>query len=561
MKIDGNIVEFSDERNVLEIIRKVGIELPTFCYYSELSTYGACRLCVVEDSRGKIEASCSLEPWEGLEIKTNTERLRKYRKNILELLLSSHCRDCTLCAKNNHCKLQELAEAFGIREVRFKNEYTDIAIDTSSPSIVRDQSKCILCGDCVRSCSEKQGVGAIDFVDRGSHMRVSTAFDKPLAETNCVACGQCVNVCPTGALTINQSIEDVYTAIADKDTLVVAQVAPAVRVGITKELGVENGENVMGKVCSALSRLGFDLVFDTATGADMTIIEETAEFADRLENGGVLPLMTSCCPAWVKHVENKYPQFLPNISTAKSPMSMFSPVIKEYFKEKQAKKVVTVAIMPCTAKKLEASREEFTNKDGEADTNYVLTTVELINMIKRAGIKFDELPLEGVSMPFGMRSGAGVIFGSSGGVTEAVMRKTSDDRSINNIRNMAVSGVRGIDGLKEFTIVRGGKELKIAVVSGLANAEKLLERIENKEVEYHFVEVMACSGGCINGGGQPLGNREVIQRRSESLYTIDRLASLKVCDENPFVNALYTDGFLKDKAHEMLHYSYVDGKH
>ena len=358
MIIDNMPVEIAGEKNVLDLIRKVGIELPTFCYYSELSVYGACRMCVVEDNRGEIHASCSTPPKAGMEVRTNTPRLRKYRKMILELLLSSHCRDCTTCEKNGKCKLQELAQRFGIKQVRFNNTFGDSELDTSSLCIVRDKSKCILCGDCVRMCDEVQNIGAIDFAFRGSKMRVSTAFDEPIAQTKCVGCGQCAAVCPTGAIVVRNDTAKLWHDISDVNTKVVVQIAPAVRVGIGKELGLADGQNVMGKIVAALRRMGFDEVFDTTTGADLTVLEETGEFMSRLQKGGTLPLFTSCCPAWVRYAELNYPQLMENISTCRSPMQMFASVLKEHYSHSN-RKIVVVAIMPCTAKKSEAAREEF----------------------------------------------------------------------------------------------------------------------------------------------------------------------------------------------------------
>lgn len=555
MLIDGMPVEIEGEKNILELIRKAGIELPTFCYYSELSVYGACRLCVVENKWGGIEASCSTPPKAGMEVYTNTPRLRKYRKMILELILSSHCKDCTSCEKSGDCKLQELAKRFGIKEVRFENNNPKIPLDSSSKAIVRDESKCILCGDCVRMCQEVQNVGVIDFAHRGSKVRISTAFHKPIDSQECVSCGQCAAVCPTGAILIKNDTQKIWEALSDPDTKVIAQIAPAVRVGIDHSLGEHNGRNVMGKIVAALRRMGFDEVFDTATGADLTVLEESNELIKRLENGGPLPLYTSCCPAWVKYAENKHPEILEHISTCRSPMEMFGAVLKEHYKHSR-RKVVVVAIMPCTAKKMEAERDEF-KRNGIPDIDWVMTTKELIQMVEESGIVFKELEPEAVDMPFGVTSGAGVIFGVSGGVTEAVIRRLSDDKSIGSLKAIAFTGVRGLEGVKETEIPYGDRSIKIAIASGLGHAETLIKAIQKGEKQYDFVEVMACPTGCIGGAGQPFSKFEAKERRSKGLYEADRLSSVKCAEENPTIMSLYS-GILKGRVHELLHVSYTD---
>lgn len=553
MIIDKMPVEIGEEKNILELIRKVGIELPTFCYYSDLSVYGACRMCVVEDNWGTIHTSCSTPPKAGMEVRTNTPRLRKYRKMILELLLASHCRDCTTCTKSGSCKLQDLAQRFGITQVRFGNTASESVLDTSSPCIIRDKSKCILCGDCVRMCDEVQNVGAIDFAFRGSNMSVSTAFDEPIAESNCVGCGQCAAVCPTGAIVIKSDRLKLWDELSNKNTKVLVQIAPAVRFAVGKELGLPDGEDVMGKIVAALRRMGFDHVFDTVTGADLTVLEETNEFVGRLQNGGKLPLFTSCCPAWVRYAENNYPQFMENISSCRSPMQMFASVLKEYYKECE-QKVIVAAIMPCTAKKHEASRDEF-KEDGIPYVDYVITTQGLLKMIKEAGIIFGDIEPEAVDMPFGTGSGAGVIFGVTGGVTEAVIRRVSSDKSIAALKAIAFTGVRGMDGVKEASIDFDGREIKIAIVSGLKNADDLIKQIEKGEKQYDFIEVMACPGGCICGAGQPVTDNEGRKNRSKGTYKADRMSYMKRSEENPAIAALY-EGMLKGKTHKLLHVHY-----
>lgn len=553
MIVDNMPIEISGEKNVLDVIRKAGIDLPTFCYHSELSVYGACRMCVVEDKRGAIHAACSTPPKAGMELRTNTPRLRKYRKMILELFLANHCRDCTTCEKNGKCKLQELAQRFGIKQVRFNNTSTDSEMDSSSLCITRDKNKCILCGDCVRMCEEVQNVGAIDFAFRGSKMRVTTAFDEPIANTNCVGCGQCAAVCPTGAIVVKNDTVNLWKELSTEDTKVLVQIAPAVRVGIGQEFGLPEGKNAMGRIVAALRRIGFDEVFDTTVGADLTVLEETGEFMGRLQKGEKLPLFTSCCPAWVKYAEFNYPQLMENISTCRSPMQMFGSVLKEHYSHSH-KKVVVVAVMPCTAKKAEASRDEF-KENGIPYVDYVISTQELIQMIREAGIVFSEIEPEAVDMPFGTTSGAGVIFGVTGGVTEAVVRRISDDKSISALRAIAFTGIRGMDGVKEASLDFNGREVKIAIVSGLKNADNLIKQIQSGEKSYDFIEVMACPGGCICGAGQPVAHGDGKKSRSAGLYEADRMSNIKRSEENPVIMALY-GGLLKGKTHKLLHVKY-----
>ena len=553
MTIDGIPVEINGEKNLLELIRKVGVKMPTFCYHSELSVYGACRMCMVENKWGGLEAACSTPPKAGMEIRTNTERLRKYRKMILELLLANHCRDCTTCDNNGSCKLQDLAKRFDINDVRFPNTAEKPKIEDSSVSIVRDQHKCILCGDCVRMCSEVQNVGAIDFAHRGSKMTISTAFDMPLAETTCVGCGQCAQACPTGAIVVKNNISSVWKILDDPTIKVSVQVAPAVRVALGKELGAAPGENAMGKIVAALHRMGFDEVYDTSTSADMTVIEEAEELAQRLAEGKAeMPMFSSCCPAWVRYCENRYPELMEHVSTCKSPMQMFSAVIREKDRNSE-RKCMHVAVMPCTAKKFEAVRDEF-KVDGKPDVDYVLTTQELVRMIKEAGILFRDIEPEAPDMPFGTMTGAGVIFGVTGGVTEAVLRRLAADKSSTTLRSIAFTGVRGMEGVKEAHVMVGEKEVRIGVVSGLRNASNLIERIKNGE-HFDFVEVMACPGGCVNGGGQPFAPYTDKEKRGAGLYAADRLCSIKSSEENPLMATLY-DGLLKGRSHELLHVHY-----
>ena len=555
MTINGKKVEFTDEKNVLSIIRKAGIDIPTLCYHSELSTFGACRLCTVEDDRGRLFASCSEEPRDGMVIYTHTERLRKHRKLIVELLLAAHCRDCTTCVKSGECKLQELAHSMGVLKVRYDN-YNEIRpVDYSSPAIVRDPNKCILCGNCVRVCSELQGLGVLGFANRGTEATVTPAFEKKLSATDCVSCGQCRVFCPTGALTIRTHMDEVWEALGDKNTRVVAQIAPAVRVAVGDAFGMKNGENVMGKIVASLHAMGFDEVYDTTYTADLTIMEESAEFLDRVKNGGKLPLLTSCCPAWVKFVGDQFPDMKENVSTCRSPQQMFSAVLKEWYRDPEhaeGKKTFVVSIMPCTAKKMEAVREDSYTK-GEKDTDAVITTTELIRMIKNAGIAFDKIESESCDMPFGIGSGAGVIFGVTGGVTEAVLRRLADGHDTATLDAIAKCGIRGEEGIKETVVPYNGMDVKICVVSGLANARKVMEQVQNGEKEYHLIDVMAGRRGCIMGGGQPIpaGPRHKAARAA-GLYSADGAMVIKKSDENPLMDVFY-NGYFKGKAHELLH--------
>lgn len=555
MTIDGRTVEFTDEPNVLAVIRKADIDIPTLCYHSELSVYGACRLCTVENERGKTFASCSEPPRDGMIVYTNTPRLMKYRKLILELLLAAHCRDCTTCIKSGECQLQSLAHRMGVGNIRFENTKEQHPLDFSSPSIVRDPNKCILCGDCVRMCDNVQSVNAIDFAYRGTRALVTPAFNKKIAETDCVNCGQCRVVCPTGAISIHTNTDAIWDLLADKNTKVVAQIAPAVRVAVGDRFGLPKGENVMGKLVNVLHRLGFDEVYDTSYGADLTVIEESEELMNRLEAGENLPQFTSCCPAWVKFCEERYPDLAKNLSTCRSPQQMFGAVVREYYKDPEksgGKRIVSVSIMPCTAKKEEILRPE-SSTNGKQDIDYVLTTTELIGMIRKAGIRFENLEIEATDMPFGIGSGAGVIFGVTGGVTEAVLRRLREGHNRVEMEKIKFSGVRGEEGLKEVEFDYNGRTIRAAVVSGLGNANNLMKRIQKGEVQYDFVEVMACRRGCIMGGGQPVPvDPESRIARSKGIYDTDINTQIKKSNENPLVQSLY-DGLLKGKTHELLH--------
>lgn len=555
MMIDGRKIEFTDEKNVLSVIRNAGINIPTLCYHSEVSTFGACRLCTVEDDRGRMFASCSEEPRDGMVIYTNSGKVKKYRKLIVELLLAAHCRDCTTCVKSGECNLQLLAHRLGVMGVRFENTREEQEIDDSSPSIIRDPNKCILCGDCVRACEELQGIGALGFAFRGTEAMVMPAFNKKIMETQCVGCGQCRVYCPTGAISIHTNMEEVWEALADPEVRVIAQVAPAVRVAVGDAYGLTKGRSVMGKIVNVLHCMGFDEVYDTTFSADLTVMEESAEFLNRLQTGRKLPLMTSCCPAWVKFVCDQYPEFKDNLSTCRSPQGMMSAVTKEWYRDPKrsgGKRTVVVSFMPCTAKKMEIKRPNSFTK-GEQDTDYVITTTELIRMINNFGIDFAALEPESSDVPFGFGSGGGVLFGVTGGVTEAVLRRLIPEHNKAALGAIAECGVRGEDPIKEFTVNYEGMDLNICVVNGLTHARTIMERVKSGEANYHLIEVMACRRGCIMGGGQPprAGNRTKAAR-TRGIYSADNMSIIKKPDENPMLQSLY-EGFLKGKTHELLH--------
>ena len=559
MIIDGICVPFDGEKNVLAVVRKAGIDIPTFCYYSDLSVYGACRMCMVEDTKtGKIEASCSMEPRDGMSIRTNTAGLLKHRRMILELLLASHDCNCTNCAKSGNCRLQELAQRFGVRHIRFPDTRPRYEMDYTSYAIFRDPNKCILCGDCVRVCEEKQGQGILDFAGRGSELQVMPAFDKKLSETKCVSCGQCAAVCTTGAITVNDQIGTAWKAIHDPQKRVVVQIAPAVRVAIGEEFGYAPGENILDRVVSALKIMGVDEVYDTNFAADMTTISEAEEFLQRLQAGGPFPMFTSCCPAWVKYLELENPKYLKHISTCKSPMEMFASIVREHYQEKDAQDGRTtfhIAIMPCTAKKMEAARPQFRH-NGKPDVDLVLTTQEIINMIKESGIQLPQMELEAPDLPFGLGSGSATIYGTTGGVAEAVVRHCMPDKSRNTLRALEYSPLRGNDSIREATVQVGDREIHLAVVHGLIHAQELLKEIDAGNAYYDLIEVMTCPGGCVGGAGQPYGLKQKKQERTAGLYAADRSAPFKRAEYNPVVTSMM-DAYTPDQRHDLLHVDYT----
>jgi NADH-quinone oxidoreductase subunit G len=562
INIDGRDIPIEGERNLLEVIRKANIDIPTFCYHSDLSVYGACRLCLVQVEGRGLMASCSTKPEPGMKVKTTTEEIREIRRISVELLLANHDQNCTTCAKSSSCQLQDLARRLGIQKVRFKSVHKPKPIDCSSPSLVRDPNKCVLCGDCVRFCHEIQSVGAIDFAFRGSSLAVLPAFGKNLDKVECIYCGQCASVCPTGAITPKSDVEDVWKVLDDSTKKVVVQIAPAVRVAIGEVFGAEPGTVSTGQMVAALKAMGFDQVYDTSFTADMTVIEEANEFLGRKTRGEKLPQFTSCCPAWVKFAEQYYPELLPNVSSCRSPQQMFGSLAKDMLPEKMGanrKDLIVVSIMPCTAKKFEAKRPEFQH-DGIKDVDFVLTTQELARMIEESGLQFNKLAPESLDMPLGFKTGAGVIFGNSGGVSEAVLRYASEKITGVKIDAVDYHIVRGDDGLREATVNVGGITLKLAIVHGLKNARMIAEQIKAGTCEYDFIEVMSCPGGCIGGAGQPVSRDYYVrQKRTQGLYGADKTLQLHKSQDNHYVTECYKTHLGEvggEKAHHLLHTEY-----
>ncbi|WP_410511268.1 NADH-dependent [FeFe] hydrogenase, group A6 [Paenibacillus sp. BR2-3] len=566
--IDGIETEVAKGTTVLEAARDQGIHIPSLCYLKGINHSSSCRVCVVEVGP-RLIASCTLKAEEGMKIQTNTKKVRDARKTSVELLLSDHDRECLSCSRSGGCELQTVSSDLNIRNVTYVGEKSSQEKDYTSPSIFRDASKCILCGRCVGACGTLQTVGAIGFAKRGFDTVISTAFGRPLAESTCVNCGQCIMACPVGALTEHENMGDVWNELADPSKYVVVQTAPAVRVALGEEFGMPVGTRVTGKMIAALRKLGFDKVFDTNFGADLTIMEEGTELISRLTSGQNLPLMTSCCPGWVKFMEHNFPSLLDNLSTCKSPHEMEGAMVKSFFAKKMGinpKNIVVVSIMPCTAKKFEGAREELSN-EGMQDVDWVLTTRELAAMIKEAGIDFVNLKGEAFDSPIGEGSGAAVIFGATGGVAEAALRTVFEITSGKDLDTIEYTAVRGMDGIKENLIeLPNGKKIRTAVVHGLGNARKLMEAMERGEKSYDFMEVMACAGGCITGGGQPIVDARTSERidikaeRAKAIYTEDEAQTIRKSHKNPYIKALYEE-FLGEPnshlAHELLHTHYV----
>lgn len=564
LTINGQTVQAPKNATILEAARSAGIYIPTLCYHPELAPEGACRLCVVEASGARsLVASCVYPVAEGMVVKTNTPKVRAARKMVVELLLANHPKDCLSCQKSGDCELQKIAADLGLRKIRFEGGARKAhTIDGSNPCLVRDQEKCILCGRCIRVCRDVQGMNVYSFANRGFDTIVSTAFEQDLGNVACSYCGQCASVCPTGAIVERDDTEKVWDAINDPDKIVIVQTAPSVRVAIGEELGMEPGSIVTGKMVAALRHLGFDKVFDTDFSADLTIMEEGYEFLDRLQNGGLLPMITSCSPGWVNMLELKYPELLNHLSTAKSPQQMFGAIAKTYYPEKAGidpAKIVSVSVMPCTAKKAEAARPEMCDS-GYRDVDIVITTRELGRMIREAGIDFKNLPEENFDSPLGTGSGAGVIFGTTGGVMEAALRTVADVLAGEKLPHVDYEEVRGMEHTREAELEIAGKKIKIAVVHTLKSAMEMLERVKNGTADYQFIEVMACPGGCIGGGGQPVPvNAEIRELRRKGLFDCDRANELRKSHENPEIIELYDTWLgklLGEKAHNLLHTHY-----
>ncbi len=572
LKINGMDVSVPAGSTILEAARMVGIEIPTLCFMKEMNEIGACRICVVEANEGRgfrIVASCVYPVTEGMEVRTNSVEVQKARKTTLELLLSTHDRKCLSCVRSGKCEFQKLCNDYGVTdEAVFDGDKPVYALDTSAPHMIRDNNKCVLCRRCVAAC-KAQHVAVIGANDRGIDTNISCGFNLGLNDVGCVSSGQCIISCPTGALTEKDDTDKVFEAISDPEKIVIVQTAPAVRAALGEEFGLPIGTGVEGKMVAALRRLGFDKVFDTDVGADLTIMEEGAEFVDRVKNGGVLPMITSCSPGWVKFCEMYHPNMIPNLSSCKSPQQMFGSVIKTYYAEKNGidpKNIVSVSVMPCTAKKFEILRDD-ENAAGLPDLDVTITTRELARMIKRARIDFTALPDEQFDSPLGDATGAGVIFGATGGVMEAALRTVAEVLEGKTIDNVDYNAVRGMKSIKEATLNIAGMDVNICVVSGLEDAHKVLTAVENGEKNYHFIEIMCCPGGCVNGGGQPIQPNAVRQtvdirgKRAAALYSYDAANTRRKSHESPVIKALYDEYFEKPgshKAHKILHTSYVD---
>ena len=572
VKINGMEYSVPKGSTILEAANIAGIRIPTLCYMKEINAIGACRMCLVEvkGARG-MAAACVYPVTDGMEIFTNTPKVIDSRKKTLQLMLSTHQKNCLSCVRSGNCEFQSLCTEYGIEDEHYYDgENPEVEIDTSARHMIRNNNKCILCRRCVAVCKHNQSVNVIGANDRGFETHIACAFDSDLADTSCVSCGQCIVACPTGALSEKDDIDKVLAAISDPTKHVVVQTAPAVRAALGEEFGMEIGTNVEGKMVAALRRLGFDKVFDTNFSADLTIMEEAHEFIDRVQNGGTLPLITSCSPGWIKFCEHKFPEFIPNLSSCKSPQQMFGATIKTYYAKKNnidPKDIVVVSVMPCTAKKFEAERDDQSAAgNGIPDVDVVITTRELARLIKQAGIQFTKLPDEKADSPLGEYTGAGVIFGVTGGVMEAALRTAVETLTGETLAKVEFEDVRGFEGIKEATYNVNGLEVKIAVVSGLSNTKKLLNAIKNGEKTYHFVEVMACPGGCVNGGGQPIQpqyvkNFEDIRvARAKALYSIDEASVIRKSHENPEIKAIYKEFFGEPGshlAHEILHTTYV----
>ncbi|MCL2144445.1 MAG: NADH-dependent [FeFe] hydrogenase, group A6 [Endomicrobia bacterium] len=567
--INGKAYDVVEGITVMQAATMAGYKIPSLCYHPKLSLYGGCRVCIVEiEGMKNFVASCAHPVSKGMKIYTNTEAIRKARKEIVELILDNHPQDCNICKRNGICELQNLARVAGLEERAFEGERKHYEKDNASPCIANNQEKCVLCGRCVRVCSEVQNMNAIDFAGRGINTKVSPAFGQSFKDSVCSTCGQCVNVCPTATLMEHGYIEEAFAVLNDKSKIKIAQIAPSVRVAIGEYFGIKPGKNWEKETAAALRKLGFDYVFDTQFAADLTIVEEASEFLERLKTGGVFPMITSCSSAWMKAMEQFYPDLIPNVSTCRSPMSMLSSVTKTYFAEKigaDPKNMVNIAFMCCVAKKYEAQRPELMI-DGMQMTDYALTTRELGWMLKSAGINLTELKGEEFDSPLGMSSGAGTIFGATGGVMEAALRTAYELATEKTLGDIDIQAARGLQGIKEGKIDVAGTEIRFAAAHGLGNASKLLSEVRKDKNKYHFIEIMACPGGCVGGGGQPyagLGSEpfdpNLLKLRAQALYDSDKGKMIRKSHENPDIKKLYDEFLgkpLSEKSHKLLHTHY-----
>ena len=570
MKINGMAVSVPAGSTILEAARQIGIEIPTLCYLKGLNEIGACRICVVEiKDTVNLATACVYPVWEGMEVFTNTERVRKSRRLTLELLLSTHDKNCLSCIRSGNCELQKLCKEFKVEDPDYyKGEVIQYAFDDSSAHMVRDNNKCIVCRRCVAAC-DAQGISVIGANARGFDTHISSPFDKDLATVSCISCGQCIVNCPTAAIVEKDETKAVFDAIHDPSKHVVVSTAPSIRVTLGEAFGQHIGTNVEGKMVAALRRLGFNKVFDLNFGADLTIMEEAHEIIDRVKNNGVLPIISSCSPGWVKYCEHYYPDLLAHLSSCKSPQQMHGAIIKSWYAKEHGiapEDIFTVSIIPCTAKKFEIKREDQSAVNGLPDVDVALTTRELARMIESAGIYFKNLPEEAFDQPMGEASTAGLIFGATGGVCEAALRTASETLTGEELKKLEFNDVRGTEGIKEATYKLGELEFKVAVVSGTKNAKVIMDKVRAGEADYHFIEVMGCPGGCVNGGGQPIQHavvhsfRDLQAERAKALYAADEKAAVRKSHENPDIKRLYAE-FLGEpgghKAHELLHTSYV----
>ena len=570
LTIDGIEVKAKQGTTILEAARTVGIDIPTLCFLKEINEVGECRMCIVEvEGMRGFATSCIQKVADGMVVHTNTPAVVDARKVVLDLILSNHKIDCLKCVRSGNCELQKVSKQMNVQDIEFTGEMKHHEIDDLSPSIVRDFDKCILCGRCVATCKKVQEIGAIERSNRGFETCISTVNGKSLNDVNCTFCGQCIMNCPTGALHEKETIDDVWKKLRDPDTTVIVQTAPAVRASLGEEFDMPIGTNVEGKMVTALKRLGFDKVFDTNTGADFTIMEEANEFIKRFSENDTLPMITSCCPGWVKFAEMNYPELLPHLSSCKSPHEMFGALLKTYYAEKEnidPKKIYVVSVMPCIAKKFEGKREELSN-EGMQDVDNVITTRELARMIKQANIDLSKLPDDKFDDPMGEATGAAAIFGTTGGVMEAALRTAQDTLTGEDLQQIDFEAVRGEKGIKRAAIEVAGKEIKIVVASGLGNARKIMEEIKSGNADYQFVEIMACPGGCIMGGGQSIKSaktrleHDVRKLRADCLYSIDEKSTIRKSHENPVLKKIYKEYLgkpLEEKAHHLLHTHYVE---